>query len=311
MHRLPPFDALLAFEAALRHGSMTAAASELGITQSAVSHRLRRLEAFIGQPLLQRLNRGLAPTPQGQALADGFAPVLAQLAALRGASRNAARPERLRVGVGAALAQHWLLRRLPAFARRHPDIAVEIVQLTSPGQARDPDLDLRVLWLEAEDARSSSTQRPLFREQIFPVCHPALLPRRRMLHDPKALASLPLLHKGSDEKPGEAAEWQWKTWFTRLGIEAKPKAMLRFGDVGLAVSGALEGAGAVLGRSLLVRDALAERRLVRVLPPVWDMPSRKVQAASWPAALSGDSRIKTFLAWLAAEAEDSASAVAA
>ena len=59
MQRLPPFDALVAFEAVLRHGSMTAAATELGVTQSAVSHRLRRLETFVGTPLLRRLRAGL------------------------------------------------------------------------------------------------------------------------------------------------------------------------------------------------------------------------------------------------------------
>src|SRR3546814_2462622 len=72
---------------------------------------------------------------------------------------------------------HWLVRRLPDFARRHPGIAVELVIFTSRAQAeaRSGDLDLRLLWMKPEDARSSSTQRLLFREQVFPVCAPSLL----------------------------------------------------------------------------------------------------------------------------------------
>ena len=76
MRSLPPFDALVAFDTALRHRSMTRAAAELGMTQSAVSHRLRRLEAYVGAPLLHRSPGGLSATPAGSALATGLADLL-------------------------------------------------------------------------------------------------------------------------------------------------------------------------------------------------------------------------------------------
>lgn len=300
MRPLPPFDALIAFDTVLRHGSMTAAAAELGVTQSAVSHRLRRLEAFVGTQLLLRRRAGLVPTPAGTALAEGLGEIFEGMAGLRERSRHAAHPARLRIGIGAALAQHWLVRRLPDFSRHHPGIEIELAIFATRAQAeaRSSDLDLRIHWVKPEEARSTSTQRLLFREQVFPVCAPSLL--RKPLRDPLKLVELPLLYKSAES--GQGAEWEWATWFQRLGIRAKPKPRLHFEEIGLAVAAALEGGGVALGRSLLVHDALQDGRLMRPLGDGWTMPSAKVHLARWPASLSGDLRLRAFVDWLAAEA---------
>ncbi|MBN8944369.1 MAG: LysR family transcriptional regulator [Rhizobiales bacterium] len=301
MRALPPFDALVAFDTALRLRSMTLAAAELGITQSAISHRLRRLEGFVGAPLLNRSGAGLDATPAGTALAAGLAELLDGLADLRARCRRAIAPAGLRVGVGSALADYWLVRRLPGFAAAHPGIAIELAIVDSEAQARAPDVDVQVLWMPAGTARAASTQRLLFEEQVFPVCHPRLLPGGRTLADPADLAGLPLLHKGLAGRT--AAEWSWPVWFERLALSGAPPAALRFGTIGTAITAALQGAGAVLARSLLVHDALTEGRLVRVLPAAWDMPSSKAHIVRWPAALTGDPRVRDFVAWLAAEAD--------
>lgn len=311
MPRLPPFDSLIAFEAVLRHGSMTAAAAELGVTQSAVSHRLRRLEAFIGTPLLRRLRAGLQPTPAGNALAEGFDEILAGMAQLRARSRAAlAGRARLRVGLGSALAHHWLVRRLPDFTRRHPGIGIELMVFTTRAQAEahSGELDLRILWVRPEEARSTSTQRLLFREEVFPVCAPALL--EKPLRNPARLASLPLIHKGAQEPDRrgrspekQGPEWEWSTWFRRLDLPGKPKTSLHVDEIGTAIAAALEGSGVALARSLLVHDALREGRLLRPLGTRWAMPSGKVHMAQWPAALSGDPRLQTFVDWLARQSE--------
>ncbi len=196
MRGLPPFDALVAFEAVLRHGSMTLAAAELGVTQSAVSHRLRRLEAVVGTPLLRRLHPGLQPTAAGLALAEGFAEVLAGMASLRARCRAATGPERLQVGVGSAVAQYWLVRRLPAFMEAHPDTDVELVLLPNCDAVRAASLDVRLLWLPVTEARASSTRCLLPRETVFPVCRTDLLSREIARGDLTALLRLPLLHKG-------------------------------------------------------------------------------------------------------------------
>lgn len=307
MRALPPFDGLIAFDATLRLRSMTLAANELGLTQSAVSHRLRKLEAFVGAPLLNRTATGLTPTPAGASLAAGLSGLLDEMAELRARSRAAARPATLKVGVGGALADYWLVRRLPNFAATHSDIPVELVIIESEAQARAKDLDIHIVWLPAATARAQSTQRLLFREQVFPVALARLLPRARPLRDVTVLATLPILHKGPSGRNG-GAEWSWEAWFERLGIDGPVPGGLRFDTIGTAIAAALQGAGVVLARSLLVHDALAEKRLVRVLPETWSMPSSKVHIVRWPAALAGDGRVVKFVAWLAREADETAAA---
>ena len=116
MRALPPFDGLIAFDAALRHRSMTRAAGELGLTQSAISHRLKKLEGFVGARLLDRTGGGLLPTAAGVTLAEGLGRLLDEMAELRARSRASVRPRTLKIGLGSALANYWLVRRLPAFA---------------------------------------------------------------------------------------------------------------------------------------------------------------------------------------------------
>jgi LysR family glycine cleavage system transcriptional activator len=303
MRLLPPFDGLVAFDAVLTHGSATRAATELGLTQSAVSHRLRRLEQFMRTTLLARTGGRLAPTPAGAALAQELGALLDQLAEVRARCRAVAEPGGLRVAVGAALADLWLVRRLPTFAARHPEIAVELVLLHAEDDARRVEADVQIRWLAPELARDTSTQRVLFRESVFPVCAPHLLPDGRPLDDPRDLRDLPLLHKGLG-RPATGAEWLWRTWFERLGLREPPSTGLRFETLGTAIAAALEGAGVVLARSLLVHDALAAGRLARVLPTSWDMPSSKAHVVRWPAALTGDARVQAFLGWVTSAARE-------
>jgi LysR family transcriptional regulator, glycine cleavage system transcriptional activator len=301
MSRLPPLDALIALEATARLAGMTRAALELGITQSAVSHRLRRIERFMGVALLVRRNNGMAPTPAGELVLDRIADVFKDLGDLRAQCLAIAAPDRLRVGIGAALADNWLVRRLPDFAAKHPRITIELVVVENEAPERSADLDVRVLWVPASEARASSTQRALFREHVFPVCHPKLLPARFVPGDASVLSCVPLLHKHS---PGQGEEWSWPAWFARLKLKGKPKEALRFTSIGSAIAAAMAGGGAVLARSILVHDALIDGRLVRLLPARHDRLSAKVHVVRWPARLDGDARVRAFASWLVTAAQD-------
>ena len=302
MRSLPPFDGLIAFDAALRHRSMTTAAGELGLTQSAISHRLRKLEGFVGTRLLDRTAGGLLPTAAGVTLAEGLGRLLDEMAELRARSRASVQPRTLKIGLGSALANNWLVRRLPAFASAHPDIAIDLCIVESDVQARALDLDMQIRWLPKAGLRATSTQRPLFDEMVFPVAIPSLLPRGRTLREPQALGTLPVLHKGVAGR-NDGAEWSWPVWFERLGVTAPVRAGLRFENLGTAITAALQGSGAVLARSLLVHDALAEKRLCRVVSPDWDMTCSKTHVVRWPAALVNDRRVALFSDWVVKEAE--------
>jgi LysR family glycine cleavage system transcriptional activator len=302
MRALPPFDGLIAFDAALRHRSMTRAATELGLTQSAISHRLKKLEGFVGTRLLDRTAGGLLPTAAGVTLAEGLGRMLDEMAELRARSRASLRPKTLKIGLGSALANCWLVRRLTAFASAHPDIAIELCIVEGDVQARALDLDVQIRWIARAGARNTSTQRLLFDEMVFPVATPSLLPRGRPLREPDVLGTLPVLHKGIAGR-NDGAEWSWPVWFERLGVAAPVRAGLRFDNLGTAITAALQGSGVVLARSLLVHDALAEKRLCRVVSPDWDMTCSKAHIVRWPAALAGDRRVAVFADWVVKEAE--------
>jgi LysR family transcriptional regulator, glycine cleavage system transcriptional activator len=303
MSRLPPFDALIAFDAAVRYGSMTLAAAELGLTQSAVSHRVRRLETFMGATLLQRHNVGLLPTPAGEAILEGLTKLIDDAGALRARCQFAAAPGRLRVGIGAALADNWLVRRLPEFISLNPHSSVELVVIENQTPELMADLDVRILWVPGSELRATSTQQPLFQERVFPVCHPGLLPPNFVVGDASVLTTLPLLHKGAAGR-GTSAEWSWPAWFDRLGLHPRAKEGIRFASIGPAIAAAHEGAGVVLARSMLVDDALKEGRLVRIFAPHEDMPSSKAHVVSWPSRLRNNERVKAFTSWLVKKAQE-------
>jgi len=293
MRRLPPFDELVAFEAVARHLSFTRAATELCITQSAVSHRIRRLEAHFGRPLVRRLNPGVALTEAGTAMLPQLVAALDALSRLGGGER------RLRVAAGSSLCNWWLAGRLPRFMASHPGVSVELV----PVEGRDAvaDADVRILWVAPGEDGRSDVQAPLFHEHVFPVCSPRLLPAGQPLAHARGLAGLPLLHKASHG----LGEWTWSVWFERLGVPQEAQgAELSFADMGLVLSAAEKGAGVALSRSLLVADALAQGRLVVPVAGIAPMASTKRHVARWRPGQRDDAPMRAFVDWLVAEAGD-------
>lgn len=294
MRRLPPFPELVAFEAVARHLSFTRAAAELCLTQSAVSHRVRRLEQHYGTRLIRRLNPGLLLTEAGKALLPALVAALDALARL-----DAPRERRLRVTAGSALCTWWLAGRLASFMAARPGVSVELIPLDAPDPSI-PDVDVRIMWVAPADQVAGANQAPLFREQVFPVCSPRLLPDARPLADAQALAGMTLLHKAVHA----SGEWSWPVWLERLGVEPRKRrgAELRFADMGLMLSAAVNGSGVCLARSLLAHDALRDGRLAVALARFEPMTSVKAHVARWPTHKAGDADIEAFVAWLVDEA---------
>lgn len=298
MRRLPPFPGLVAFDAVLRHASVTRAADELGLTQSAVSHRLRGLEAHFGTPLLERLNPGLRPTPAGERLARDVAPLLETLAGLheRVSGERAARP--FRIGVSGALLAWWLSPRLPDLIAAFPDRTIEVTTWESrlfdgtPGMMPD-EADLALLWIPRAMQESGRCEVPFPAETVFPVAAPAL----RRAGPEEDWRRLPLLAKGH-AADAVGGEWSWATW---LGDEGRRPPAMRFRDIGGALHAARDGNGIVLARSLLVADALRRRRLTRLVRRAEMRPCSKIQVARWSD--QADDLAPAMAAWLVAAAE--------
>lgn len=292
--RLPPLTALLALDAIARHASFTRAAEELGLTQSAVSHRIRSLEAHFGVRLIDRLNPGIALTRDGRALLPD---VSAAFDLLSNLSVRALRTRPLRLGLSAAVQNWWLSERLAKLARDLPEIELDIVPFDNAQDVQRLDVDVRVSWIDADESLSGANQIPFPLETVFPVVAPSRLPDGAPI-SVSELACLPLIQKGADDPAAQGAEWRWSTW---LPSGEQPRAAIRYREIGGALAAAAAGVGVALGRSLLVRNALADGRLIRPLDARHDRPCSKRHLVSWPRN-AGDKRFARLGEWLATEA---------
>lgn len=291
--RMPPFAGLLAFEAALRHGSMTLAADELGLTQSAVSHRIRALEDFFGTALLQRLNPGLRATEAGAQLSRELVPLLGALAGLRRRIAGQSGPRAFRLGLGTSLLAWWLSPRLPSLCEAFPNLSIEVLTWDTAAEAARSEVDLALLWLPHAVGSGGRCELAFPAESVFPVAAPKLL---------SAVCSgldwqeLPLLAKGRrGEENGR--EWSWPTW---LSAESPAHEAMRFRDIGSSLQAAMDGNGVALARSLLVADALYQRRLVRLVRPDEARVCSKTQIARWSDP--HDQTAERMAAWLVSAA---------
>lgn len=208
MSALPPLIWLQAFESAARTLSFTAAGQELGVTQAAISQRVRLLEDRLGQRLFVRHPRSLSLTPAGQAwlpsLQDGFTRLTEGTREVFGDASDA--PVTLRTTP--VVQQNWLAPRLPAFRRQHPDVALRLVSAIWPDDFGPEGADLEIRY--GEGAWPGMEALPLGGETMLPVCSPALA---ATIARPEDLAAHTLLHAA-----GFAVGWP--TWLDAVGVPA-------------------------------------------------------------------------------------------
>ena len=212
--RLPPLNALRAFEASARHGSFVAAASELRVSAAAVSQQVRRLEQYLDTPLFQRLARGLTLTDQGR----DYLPELSAGFDLLGESTARVRTKRadgvLTLTTLAAFANGWLLPRLHRFRERAPRVDVVLRTSRQVLDFRRDAIDLAIRF--APSPGRGLQGELLCREELFPVASPQLFGGGRVPGTLAALADYPLLH---DTDAGTEQPWLgWRGWFERAGL---------------------------------------------------------------------------------------------
>src|ERR1700743_2549562 len=239
--RLPSLNGLRAFEAAARHLSFTNAAAELNVTQTAISHQIRRLEEELGIRLFVRQNRALALTSEARDYLPG---VRAAFNDLRLATDRLLRKDNehvLTVSTLASFAAKWLLPRLSSFQEEHPGIDVPLTPTSALVHCRSRGLcaasrygrgrwpDLRADWL--------------MRDELFPVCSPTLLKGSRPLKNPQDLAQQTLLHTsgGYDD--------DWRLWLTAAGLptDISEQPGLTFDLIFVTVQAAIDCSGVAEG----------------------------------------------------------------
>ena len=269
---LPPFSALRAFEAAVRLGSFRAAAQALNLSESAVSHQVRRLESWLGRPLFAREGRSLNATAEAvqfsQRLGEALSIMHSATAALRESTRNT-----LTISAPPAIANGWLLPRLPQFQDHAPNVELRLHPSTRTVDFARDDVDVGLRY--AVHRPEGLHAEHLLREVAYPVAGPAFLTRHPGPHTPDSLHALPRVH--NTLHPGE-----WSAWAMAQGVSPAPPADTESAggaswDKGMALESAdavlraaLAGLGVALGRRPLVDDMLAEGSLSVIADAVLD-----------------------------------------
>ena len=299
--RLPPLTALRAFEATARHLSVSEAARELHVTQSAVSQQVRALEAHLGLSLFRRAGGRLHLTPAGRdfypALQSAFDSIDAAAARLTAARAAGA----LAVSLLPTFAVRWLIPRLGRFQDRHAEIEVRLIATAKLADFTTDDVDVAIRY--GAGRWPGLRADLLMAEDMFPVCAPDLLETGPALADPADLARHTLLQVDADPRRED-----WRRWLAAAGVaDLQPAGLMRFDSSSQALEAAAAGLGLALAHRPFVVDDLTHGRLLT--PFEITVPARDAYYLVYPADTAELPRITAFRNWLMAEAREVAGSI--
>jgi len=251
--RLPPLNALKAFEAAARHLSFTKAADELYVTQAAVSHQIKSLEDFLSMKLFFRKNRSLLLTEQGQSyyldLKDIFISLQEATERLYVYGTKGA----ITIAMPPSFAIQWLVPRINKFSLIHPEIDVRIKAVDFDDGFLADDVDVAIYY--GRGKWSGLQADKLHTEYLTPVCSPMLLDGTKALDELDDLRHHMLLHDSSRQS--------WNTWiknFNVNGVQVEQGPI--FSHTTMVLQAAALGQGIALANSVLARPEIAAGRLL-------------------------------------------------
>ncbi|MEP3247304.1 MAG: transcriptional regulator GcvA [Sneathiella sp.] len=290
--RLPPLNALRAFEAAARYLSFSKAAEELYVTPAAVSHQIKALEEWLGVPLFRRMNRAVILTDEGQSYVLEVREGLSLISEATDKLEKQEASGALTVSTLPSFAVRWLLPRLGRFRELHPDIDVMLSASDHITDfAREP-VDL-VIRYGSGNYPGLHVEKLLTEDSLFPVCSPSLLEGEHPLRTPEDLVHHNLLH--------DDLRVDWETWLSAVNVQGiDPRKGLSFNDSSMVLTAAITGQGVALGRSTLAADLLASGRLVK--PFDTELKAGNAYFIVCPEGQSERPRFVAFRDWLHAEA---------
>ncbi|MDV7339764.1 transcriptional regulator GcvA [Terasakiella sp. A23] len=284
--KLPSLNGLKAFEAAARHESFTKAAEELCVTQGAVSHQVKALEAELGLKLFAREPQKLTLTQAGQdyliVMRDAFDSIAHGTERLL-KSQNS---QILTLSISPNFASQWLIHRLGRFAEEHPDVDLRVSASMRHTDFTSDDVDIAIRHSDGNLPGLDVTK--LYTETLFPVCSPDL-----DIKTPNDLARYPLLHLDSRD--------DWLKWLRAAGIEDIDRSRGPIlNRATLIIDACVDGQGVALARTGLAAHNLLNGRLVRPFDIDLSVPYSywivcPKQSANLP-------KIKTFKDWVMKEA---------
>jgi len=285
--RLPPLNALKAFEAAARHLSFTKAADELHVTQAAISHQVKSLEEFLGMQLFRRMNRSLLLTDEGQILLPGVGEAFDLIAQTTDRLHRFEHGGQLVVGTMDSLAAPWLVPKLGRFRKLHPDIDVRISTSDHIVDYLREGVDMGLRYGRGNWPGMEVDY--LMAEEVFPVCSPSLLGNGPPLNTPDDLKHYPLLH--------DDMRIDWRMWLMAAGAtEVDADRGPGFQHSYLVYQTAVAGGGVALARSVLVADELADGRLIK--PFDLALPANYAYYVVTPKPNINKPKVRAFREWV-------------
>ena len=258
--KLPPLNALRAFEAAARHLSVSKAADELNVTPAAVSHQVKALEDFLGLALFRRLNRALMLTDAGQTILPGLRNGFDHLAQAIGKLAARRDGDALTISTSPSFAAKWLVPRLDKFRTALPHVELRFDATDRVVDLARGEADIAIRYGAGD--YSGLRSELLFCDEAFPVCSPRLCRGPPPLTKPEDLAGHTLLHVAWDVLNETAPSWHM--WLLAGGVSGVDATRgPRFNQDSMALQAAIEGHGVALVSGALLADDLAAKRLVR------------------------------------------------
>jgi DNA-binding transcriptional LysR family regulator len=308
---------LRAFEAVARHLNFRAAAEELSFTQSAVSRQIQSLEDEVGSALFLRHTRSVELTGAGTILLRAAGSALERIDAAVRQIRQSAGRRSVAITTWASFASMWLIPRLEAFQREHPDIDIRIDATDAAVDLATADVDIAIRYAAPESITAGAVR--LFGEQLTPVASPWLLREHRIgrLDD---LAKVTLIEAGDAHRTRHLEYLTWQRWLdhyaptptgnarARSKARLSPKRWLYFNYASQIVQAALTGQGVALARMPLVAESLASGDLIEPLPQM-RLDSPLVYWLVLAPRSKTRPEVKAFCDWLLREAERTRQAI--
>ena len=306
--KLPPLNALRAFEAVARHKSFRKAAEELFVTPAALTHQIKSLEQLLGFPLFERLPRRIELTPAARAALPRFQQGFEALAQAVAELRNHGKAPHLTVGATPTFVSRWLMPRLQRFLTQHPEIDVRLVasgQLINASAREIRSEDVAESNVDADLEIRFSNSRPqgqvvdlLFTVEVVPMCHPRLLQGPSPLRTAQDLAHQTLLH--GDARVADRTRSAWARWLRRAGVtDVDPRRGLQLDHSTLALEAAADGLGVTLAMPLLAAAELAQGKVVVAFPLA--LPMDNAYYSVVPDGATMRPEIAAFREWLLEE----------
>ncbi len=298
MRRLPNLNALRAFEAAARHLSFTKAASELAVTQGAVSHQVAALEEQLQVQLFDRANRRLKLTEAGHGYLPAITGAFDRIAFATQELKIEDTEGALRVTTMPSFTQMWLMPRLRRFREREPNIDVMIMATETVADFSRDAVDLGIRF--GFGKYPGLVVERLMGEALLPVCAPSLVSKPPGLKRPEDLAHYELLHDDAGE---DQRLIDWARWLEEVGVEGvDPSRGLQFSSSSFVVMSAVAGEGVALAKMRLCAQELHAGRLVQPFGPIMTLNraywmATTPEKARWP-------KVMAFMAWLREEAAE-------